>query len=49
MCQSPSAKRLRGVWPGVAMLLLLSAIPAFGKTVTVLNTNDSGPGSPTLR
>jgi hypothetical protein len=45
MSLSSSAKALYGVWPGAAMLLLLGAFPVFGDTVTVTNTNDSGPGS----
>jgi hypothetical protein len=39
---------LKGVWLGLTVLVLLSALsalPAFGGTITVTNTNDSGPGS----
>ncbi len=43
---STSTKALKGVWPGLAVLVLtLSALPVFGSTITVTNTNDSGPGS----
>src|SRR5688572_26701839 len=45
MSLSSSAKSLYAVWPGAAMLLLLGAFPVFGDTITVTNTNDSGPGS----
>jgi hypothetical protein len=42
---SPLAKASRGVWSGAGLLILLSAFPVFGSTITVTNTNDSGPGS----
>ena len=42
---SPSAKASRGIWSGAGLLILLSAFPVFGSTITVTNTNDSGPGS----
>ena len=45
MSPSPSARALKGVWSGLAVLVLLSALPVFGSTITVTSTNDSGPGS----
>lgn len=42
---SPSPKASRGLWSGAGLLILLSAFPVFGSTITVTNTNDSGPGS----
>jgi hypothetical protein len=35
----------RTVVPGWLLLSVLMALPAFGSTLTVTNTNDSGPGS----
>ena len=37
-----SINALRRTWPGVALLLLLSAMRVFGATITVTNTNDDG-------
>src|SRR5271167_1574943 len=45
MRQSSTVKALERIWSGVALLLFLSAVPIFGATITVTNTNDSGPGS----
>ena len=47
MSPSTSAKALKGVWSGLAALVLLSALPVFGsiRIITVTNTNDSGSGS----
>jgi hypothetical protein len=45
MRRSSSAKALKGLWSGAAVLILLSAFPVFGATITVTNTNDGGPGS----
>jgi hypothetical protein len=46
MSPLPSAKTLPGISSGLAaLLLLLGAFPAFGGTITVVNTDDSGPGS----
>jgi hypothetical protein len=45
MTPSPLAKALKGVWSGLAVLVLLSALPVLGSTITVTNTSDSGPGS----
>ncbi len=42
---SPFAQTLKRVGSGVALLILLHAVPVFGTTFTVTNTNDSGPGS----
>jgi hypothetical protein len=42
---SSSAAALKAVSSFATVLLLLSAFPVFGATVTVTNTNDSGPGS----
>jgi hypothetical protein len=39
------AKTSKCVWSGLGMLILLSASPLFGSTVTVTNSNDSGAGS----
>ncbi len=39
------ANALKAVWSCAAVLIVLSALPAFGDTITVTNTNDSGPGS----
>ena len=36
---------VKSVWAGLVMLAAFSALPAFGATITVTNTNDSGPGS----
>jgi hypothetical protein len=33
------------IWSKLPVLLVLCAAPVFGKTITVTNTNDSGPGS----
>lgn len=45
MRRSSSAKALKALWSGAAVLILLSAVPVFGATITVTNTNDGGPGS----
>ena len=45
MRRSSSAKRLNALWSAAALLILLSAFPVFGATITVTNTNDGGPGS----
>src|SRR5262252_3585470 len=45
MNPSPSARAFQGICSGVAALLVLSAVPAFGSIITVVNTGDSGPGS----
>jgi hypothetical protein len=45
MSPSPLAKALKGVCSLLVVLVLLSVVPVFGNTITVTNTNDSGPGS----
>ena len=45
MRRSSSAKTVKGLWAGAALLILLSAFPVFGATITVTSTNDGGPGS----
>ena len=41
----PSARAWKSVWAGAAVLILFTALPVFGGTITVTNTEDSGPGS----
>jgi hypothetical protein len=35
----------KAMWARILMLAVFTALPSFGGTLTVTNTNDSGPGS----